>query len=184
MIRLKPVFATILMLTALALNACKEEIAAPDPVALTRAAVGHYCNMIVIDHPGPKAQVFEDGITDPYWFTSVRDALFYKTLPGEGTRIIAVYVQDSAAIRNWSSPPSDGPWIAVDDALFVINSAMRGGMGARETVPFAKRADAETFRQQHGGEIVTLSEIPEDYLTGDDAALQQTSEAEHDHSTR
>lgn len=173
----KHVLMTGLMLAALGLTACKEELIAPDPVAMTRDSVGYYCNMIIADHPGPKAQVFEDGLEHPLWFTSVRDALFYRTLPGEGTRIVEVYVQDSAAISNWQDPPEDGPWIKLSEAVYVIGSAKRGGMGAREAVSFASRESAEKFRAEFGGQVVSYSEIPEDYLTGDDGEYLQTSDS-------
>lgn len=164
-----------LLLATLGLVGCEEKIIAPDPVAMTRDSVGYYCNMIIADHPGPKAQVFEDGMEHPLWFTSVRDALFYKTLPGEGTRIVEVYVQDSAAISNWEAPPKDGPWITITEATYVIGSQKRGGMGAREAVSFGSREAAEKFQAEFGGEVVTYSEIPEDYLIGDEGEYQQTS---------
>jgi copper chaperone NosL len=157
---------TILLAAMVGLSACGEDPVAPTPVSMTREAVGYYCNMIIVDHPGPKAQIFEEGVATPFWFSSVRDAVFYNTLPGEGTNIVAAYVQDSAAILDWNNPPADGPWIAISDAIYVINSSRKGGMGANETVPFTTREGAENFRTEFGGEIVAFSEIPADYLTG------------------
>ena len=180
--RYRPFLATLVLLAVSGLAACNEEIVIPEPMTLTRDAVGHYCNMIIEDHPGPKAQIFEDGVEAPFWFTSVRDALFYRSLPGEGTRILVVYVQDTAAITDWANPPADGLRIKLEDAVFVVNSAKRGGMGAREAVSFARREDAEKFRDQYGGEIVSYTEIPEDYLTGDDAAMPHTSDAGPSHT--
>ncbi len=160
-------FYVLFLLTAmLGLAACSEEVVIPDPVPMTRESVGFYCNMIVVDHPGPKSQVFEDGVETPFWFSSVRDAVFYNSLPGEGTRILVTYVQDSAAIQDWNNPPEDGPWIKLMDAIFVIESSKRGGMGARETVPFSNVEDAEKFRSEFGGQVVSYSNIPVDYLTG------------------
>ncbi len=163
------------LLVAFALTACGEEIVVPEPVAMTREAIGYYCNMIIEDHPGPKAQIFEEGMNQPLWFSSVRDALFYKTLPGEGTRIVEAYVQDSAAISNWNHPPTDGPWVKITEAHFVIGSSKRGGMGAREAVSFRVREAAEKFADEFGGQVVPYSEIPQNYLTGDDGEHQQTS---------
>ena len=41
------------LLVVLLLAACREETAAiPDPVPLTEEAVGHYCQMELLEHPG------------------------------------------------------------------------------------------------------------------------------------
>lgn len=156
----------ILLASTAGLSACGEDPVTPTPESMTREAVGYYCNMIIVDHPGPKAQVFEEGVGTPFWFSSVRDAVFYKTLPGEGTNIVVAYVQDSAAIIDWNNPPADGPWIEITKAVYVIHSGRRGGMGANETVPFATREAAAIFQTDFGGEVVAFSEIPTDYLTG------------------
>lgn len=161
----KHLFVALIPLSVLA--GCTEETAAPEPQALTRAAVGHYCNMIVVDHPGPKAQVFESGQQKPLWFSSVRDAFAYNALPGEAQNVVATYVHDMSQADNWKRPPDDGIWIKAEDAHYVIDSSRRGGMGAQETVPFATAAAAETFKSQFGGRVVTYGEIPKDYVVGD-----------------
>jgi copper chaperone NosL len=66
---------------------------------------------------------------------------------------------------DWSQT-SPGPWIAADDAWFVIGSARRGGMGAPEAVPFASDAAARTFAAANGGEIVRLDSVPDAYVLG------------------
>ena len=64
----KYIFVTITFALAGWLVACESEAVVPDPIALTREANGHYCGMIVVDHPGPKAQVHEKGRDKPRWF--------------------------------------------------------------------------------------------------------------------
>ena len=53
---LRPVLiAAALML----LSACKEEVAQNTaPQDMTPETLGHYCQMNLLEHPGPKAQVF------------------------------------------------------------------------------------------------------------------------------
>lgn len=49
------------LVALLLLAACdngEQQAAKPAPQELTREAIGHYCNMIVADHHGPKAQLF------------------------------------------------------------------------------------------------------------------------------
>ncbi len=149
------------------LSGCGDKAVPPDPVALTREASGHYCQMIVVDHPGPKAQVFEVGRSEPVWFSSVRDALFYLRLPGEAQRVSATYVHDMGKASSWERPQDDGIWIEAAAALYVIGSSRRGGMGARETVPFGEKSEAETFARRFGGSVVAFDDIPTDYILGD-----------------
>ena len=160
-------FAVVALLAAFLLAGCGEDVPIPEPEALTREAIGEYCNMIVADHPGPKAQVFEKGRKKPVWFSSVRDALAYLALFGEAQRPLAVYVHDMGRATRYEKPPDDGIWVQAKDAVYVIGSRKRGGMGARETVPFASRARAKAFAAKHGGKVVAYSDIPRDYIIGD-----------------
>ncbi len=57
----------ILLILPFLMTGCQEETVLPVPETLTREAEGFYCNMIVIDHPGPKAQVFEKGQKKALW---------------------------------------------------------------------------------------------------------------------
>lgn len=156
-----------LILGVLVLTACQEEIVAPDPVALTREAEGFYCNMIVSDHPGPKAQVFEKNRDQAIWFTSVRDALAYNILPGEAQQVLAIYVHDMGLADSWDRPNDDGIWLKANAAHYVIDSNKRGGMGAKETIPFGDSKQAAAFAAEHGGRVVAFNDIPTDYLLGD-----------------
>lgn len=153
-----------LVLACLLLAACDEpeQVAKPAPQALTRAAVGHYCQMIVADHKGPKAQVFLTDRETPVWFSSVRDAIAFTLLPEEPKNIAALYVNDMAR-ASWDAPEAD-TWIEAESAHFVIESERRGGMGALEVVPFGDLGAAETFIDQHGGRLVRYGEMPRDYI--------------------
>ena len=158
----------------------EEAAARPAPVDLTRDAVGHYCNMIVADHEGPKAQLFLTGRAEPIWFSSVRDAIAFTMLPDEPKTIAAIYVNDMGR-ATWSSP-EPGTWIDAETAHYVIGSRMRGGMGAAEAVPFAERAAAESFAARHGGETVSLAEVPRHYILASDAPGEDTHGGAMDHS--
>lgn len=154
-------------LLAFILVGCSEEVKTPDPLPLTRDAVGNYCNMIVIDHPGPKIQIFEKGASQALWFTSVRDGLAYNILPGEAQHILAIYVHDMGRATSWDRPEDDGIWIKAQDALYVIGSQKRGGMGAKETIPFRDRTKADQFILEYGGQLVAYDDIPSAYILGD-----------------
>ncbi|CAL8971274.1 hypothetical protein RHODGE_RHODGE_04685 [Rhodoplanes serenus] len=157
-------------LIVLALAGCNERAAAPPPPpqALTAAAIGRYCGMNVLEHPGPKAQILLDSRIDPVWFSSARDAVAFTMMPDEPRDIRAVYVSDMGRAPSWDSPGADN-WVEARKAVFVIGSRQRGGMGAPETVPFATRAAAERFVGENGGRVVAFAEIPRDYVLGEAA---------------
>ena len=168
------------LLAGLLLAACDDgarQAAKPAPQELTREAIGHYCNMIVADHQGPKAQLFLEDSDAPIWFSSVRDGIAFTLLPDEPKQIAALYVNDMGR-ANWDAP-EPGTWIEASRAHYVIESERRGGMGAREAVPFAERAAAERFIEQHGGRIVRLADVPPDYILSADEA--EMGEMSHGH---
>lgn len=144
---------------------CDEEdqAKAPPPQELTREASGHYCGMIVADHPGPKAQVYLKRNEEPVWFTSVRDAVVFTMLPEEPKSITAIYVTDMSKAKNWDSP-EPGTWVEAHEAWYVLESSKVGGMGAPEAVPFSDKADAEAFAGQFGGMLVRFDDIPPEYV--------------------
>ena len=156
----------VLLITVLAITACNEETTGepPRPVALTAEAAGHYCQMIVLDHAGPKAQVHLAGNPYPLWFSQVRDALAYDRMPEEDGEIVAIYVSDMGAPgATWSEPGEDN-WIALADAVFVVDSDARGGMGAPELVPFSSAEAAATFVAQRGGQVTDLAGISDEMV--------------------
>jgi len=166
-------FAIVALLTA-----CEPEQAAvkPAPQEITREAIGHYCNMIVADHQGPKAQIFLKDQADPIWFSSVRDAIAFTLLPEEPKNIAAIYVNDMAR-ASWAAP-EPGSWIEAASAFYVIGSARRGGMGAKEAVPLGARDRADAFATAHGGQVVAFEEIPQDYIL---SAAEEVEEGGHGH---
>lgn len=81
-----------LLLATLALSACKEEVAQDiGPQDFTAESLGHYCQMNLLEHPGPKAQVVLEGMPTLF-FSQVRDAIAYTRAPEQMAPILAVYV--------------------------------------------------------------------------------------------
>jgi len=158
----------MLFAALLALAGCNDDTTAsiPGAVTMTEEALGHYCQMNLTEHPGPKAQVHLDGVGQPIFFSQVRDAIAYQRLPEQSHAIRAVYVSDMGApSATWDQPGVDN-WIPADKALFVVGSRIAGGMGAPELVPFSARQKAEAFAAENGGDIRDLAQIEdEDVLT-------------------
>ncbi|MGI9418453.1 MAG: nitrous oxide reductase accessory protein NosL [Geminicoccaceae bacterium] len=130
---------------------------------LTSAAIGHYCSMVVAEHPGPKAQIFVSDVAAPLWFPSVRDMFAYTMLPEENQDIRAIYVSDTGASEDIKTI-AEGAWVEARNAFYVLGSPVTGGMGLPETVPFADREKATAFSVSHGGEVVSFDEVTTDHI--------------------
>jgi copper chaperone NosL len=147
----------IALVALIALAGCKEEVASlPLPVAITAESLGHYCQMHLIEHDGPKGQAHLDGMAEPLFFSQVRDAVAYLHMPEQSHAVTVTYVQDMAG-ATWDAP---GPWIDARDAVYVIGSDAVGGMGAPEFVPFGDAAAAAAFAEARGGEVRAFDAIP------------------------
>lgn len=155
----------LVAIAALSLAACRQDAAAdiPAPAKLTADAVGHYCQMLVADHAGPKSQIFLKGVKTPLWFGQVSDAIAYLHDPERDGEIVAFYVSDTARAESWAVP-GEKAWTDGNKAVYVLDSNRKGGMGMPEAVPFASRADAEAYVKDAGGQIVALAEVPESYV--------------------
>ena len=70
------------------------------------------------------------------------------------------------AARPTGKRPEAGAWADARSAWFVIDSSRAGGMGAAEAVPFGTEPPARAFATAHGGRVVRLDEIPDDYVLG------------------
>lgn len=148
----------------LALAACREDADnLPGPLAMTDEALGHYCQMYLADHPGPKAQVFVEGHAQPFWFSQVGDAAAFRADREKPAPIVVTYVSDMGRATSWGSPGTDN-WIDANAAHFVIDSRVSGGMGLPEAVPFASEAEARTWAAANGGRVVGWAEVPDDLI--------------------
>ena len=160
--------ASICLAWLLLLSACNEQSAkqdVPAPVAMTEEAVGHYCNMTILEHTGPKAQIHLERLLYPIFFSQVRDAIAFMRMPEETQEPVVIYVNDMGKSEQWDFP-GDDTWIDIQKAFFVINSTRTGSMGAPEAIPFGTKAAAKSFSGKHGGEVVRLTDIPDAYVLG------------------
>jgi len=149
----------------LALTACGPDdvVELPKPVNLNQEASGYFCNMTILDHPGPKAQAFVKGSDAPFWFTSARDAIAFSILPESANAVAVMYVTDMATVESWENT-AKGNWIKAEAAFYVIESSKRGGMGAAEAVPFGTMKSATGFQGEFGGKVVKYADVPRSYV--------------------
>lgn len=152
--------AALLLAAATGLAACQQQVAQDTaPREMTAETLGYYCQMNLLEHPGPKAQVFMKGYAAPLFFSQVRDAIAYIRAPEQVAPILAVYVNDMGATGATWDVPGEGNWIVADTAFYVLGSTAEGGMGAPEAVPFSSRERAEAFAQAEGGHVLKLADI-------------------------
>lgn len=148
-------------------------VTVPKPAELEGDEIGYYCNMIVLNHMGPKGQVFLADKEEPLWFSSARDTIAFTMLPEEPKNISAVYVSDMGK-ASWDHP-KPGAWVDAHSAWYVVGSSRVGGMGAPEPVPFAERTKAEAFQSLFGGRMLSFEQIPEDEILNFDLQAQAHS---------
>jgi copper chaperone NosL len=167
----------------LLLSACREEVAqATDPLPLTAETIGHFCQMNVLEHEGPKGQVHLDGLPGaPLFFSQVSDLVVYLRLPEQSHAVLAIWVSDIGAPGATWAEPGAGNWIDARAAHYVVGAAVTGGMGAPEVVPFAEFAAAEAFAARHGGAILGLDAIPDAAVA---APVSAAGTGEDDYSRR
>ncbi|MCR9138277.1 MAG: nitrous oxide reductase accessory protein NosL [Alphaproteobacteria bacterium] len=131
----------------------------PEAIALTEEAAGHYCQMVILEHDGPKAQAHLAGLPEPLWFSQVRDGIAYLKSPEQSAELLVLYVNDMGEAKSWSDPGQDN-WIDAQTAYFVVGSDAIGGMGAPELAPFSDQEKAEAFAGRRGGKVLRLEDIP------------------------
>ncbi|MFK7792520.1 MAG: nitrous oxide reductase accessory protein NosL [Devosiaceae bacterium] len=178
----------LLVLAALSLAACQEEVSVlPDPVDMTADAVGHYCQMDILEHLGPKAQIHLAGLTAPLFFSQVRDAIAYQRMPEQQYEIVAIYVSDMGDPDATWDIPGISNWISADDAHYVRGGDIVGGMGVPELVPFSSQDNAQAFALQHGGEVISLADVSDtDVLSpvGANAPVHESEDEDSDFTMR
>ncbi|MEZ5776954.1 MAG: nitrous oxide reductase accessory protein NosL [Paracoccaceae bacterium] len=173
----------LLLIAVWFVAACRDDAVPPPPVSMTETAVGFYCQMELEEHPGPKAQVHLKDVSAPLFFAQVRDALAYQRMPEQSHEIAATYVSDMDRAPSWADPGEDN-WIAAKDAYYVVGSDRAGGMGAAETVPFASPDGARDFANAHGGQVMRMTDIPDDALLAPADTGPATGDADDDYAER
>ncbi|VDS08724.1 NosL [Paracoccus haematequi] len=177
----------LILALCLSLAACKQEVAQDtSPVELTAQTLGHFCQMNLLEHPGPKAQVHLEGMPGtPLFFSQVRDAIAYARLPEQSLPILAMQVNDMGAPGATWDDPGRGNWIDAEDAFYVLGSAREGGMGAPEAVPFGTEDAARAFAAAEGGSVMRLSQISDDLvLTPEETAPDSAEDADFEDRLR
>jgi copper chaperone NosL len=152
--------------------------APPAPREISSDSVGHFCGMLLVEHPGPKGQILLSGQAEPVWFASVTETFAFTLLDEEPKNIAAIYVTDMGRARSWEKP-GPGIWIDARKAVYVIEGHSQGGMGANEAVPFSSPEQARGFAAENGGRVVRFDAMPRSYILQQAGAFAAAQEGEN-----
>lgn len=167
-----PIRSLIPLLAALALGlaACTQEAKTVAPVELKQGTACSLDGMLLLDYPGPKAQIhYANGDVDFFCDTMEMFSIYLN--PETKTQVTAVYTQDMAK-EDWKSPRAN--WIDARSAFYVQGSNMKGAMGPT-FASFARQEDAAAFAKEHGGKVLRFEQVDPD-------AADLSGGAAHDHA--
>lgn len=136
-----------------------ETLAAPVPIEAGDSC--HVCGMLISEHPGPKGEAFLDRQGEALKFCSTLELFTFLKQPENETRLSHAYVHD-IGVTTWDTP-ADEAFVRASEATYVVGHDRRGAMG-HTLASFAEQADAEAFREAHGGELVAYDDITLDLL--------------------
>lgn len=155
--------------TVAALAGCLGDEDVPEPIALDAGQSCDQCGMVIEEHPGPTGQVFFEDRDGPAHFCSGTCTYRYRfDAEDNGETPIVTYLTDYSDIDYSLSGDEEQPFISAhleandyadETGLnFVAGAAVRGAMGV-DLIPFGDAEDADTFADDHGGEVVTYDQI-------------------------
>ncbi|QZX99080.1 nitrous oxide reductase accessory protein NosL [Halobaculum rubrum] len=149
-----------------------DEDAGPAAVTVPGDATCDVCGMVISKHPGPSSEVFYEGQTpnghaNPARFDSTWEAFQFDDEHEDWTRS-SFYVTDYSTVdyeirtdggqRLISRHVEASSFAPAESVTFVAGSSVVGTMGA-DLLAFTEESDAESFRSEHGGELVTLDAV-------------------------
>jgi copper chaperone NosL len=151
-----PALAVLLLVLLAALTGCerKQELAAAFPQSVTADTACAVDGMLLLNHPGPKAQIVHSDGTRTF-YCDVREALEARHDPEQGHTVAQVFVQPMDG-RDWAARP-DG-WAELERLHLVLGSRRMGHMGPT-VVPFRQRAAADAFSAAEGGRVLAAAEL-------------------------
>jgi len=158
---------TFAALVLLGLNACDQKESVVQPMSLKQGASCALDGMLLMDYPGPKAQIHYD-IGEPDFFCDTMEMFSIYLRPEQQKRIKAMYTHDMGK-ASWDAPREE--WIDAKKAFYVLGSKKMGGMGPT-LASFAKQEDAQAFAKNNGGKVLRFDEVTIDMVALDGGVLR------------
>lgn len=142
------------LLLSLSSIGCSKQDEAIKAAEIDRSTSCSLDGMILMDYPGPKAQIHYDrGEADFFCDTMEMFSIYLR--PEQKKRVKALFTQDMGKTP-WEQPI--GNWIDAKAAYYVIDSTKPGAMGPT-LAAFARIEDAQAFVKHYGGKILKFDEI-------------------------
>ena len=140
----------VLIVIAFLLTGCsKGEPEKISPMTLTKDHACKICGMILVEYPGPKAQIcYKKGENETFCCTPHMFMAYFH--PERPRHVSAMYVHDMGK-ADWEHPKNE--WIDAKTAYYVIGGDKKGPMG-EPLVPFSVLKRAESYVKKHKGRIV------------------------------
>ncbi|WP_132059154.1 nitrous oxide reductase accessory protein NosL [Halorussus amylolyticus] len=152
----------------------------PEAVSLADGLDCDNCGMVIEQHPGPNGQLFfedrsPEGHDNPARFDALKQCFFPYKLEREqeGWNAVVGYVTDYSSVEydvstqggttTISSHTDPASFAEAETLQYVVESEVEGAMGP-DFVPFSESEDAESFAEEHGGEVVAYDDIGEGLL--------------------
>lgn len=160
----KKLLLLALLLATFALGCSKKEEASK-AVEIDRSTSCSLDGMILMDYPGPKAQIHYDK-GEPDFFCDTMEMFSIYLRPEQKKRVKALFTQDMGKTP-WEQPT--GNWIDAKSAYYVLDSKKLGAMGPT-LAAFSRIEDAQAFVKQFGGKVLRFGEVTVDMVTLDGGA--------------
>jgi copper chaperone NosL len=158
---------TFAALVLFGLSACDQKEAVVQPMSLKQGVSCSLDGMLLMDYPGPKAQIHYD-MGEPDFFCDTVEMFSIYLRPEQQKRIKAIYTHDMGK-ASWEAPREE--WIDAKKAFYVLGSKKMGGMGPT-LASFAKQEDAQAFAKTNGGKVLRFDEVTIDMVALDGGVLR------------
>lgn len=140
------------------------------PIEITQGTSCSLDGMLLADYPGPKAQIFYAGQTEPEFFCDTVEMFHVYLKPEQVRPVRGLFVQDMGR-ADWDEPRDH--WIDATGAYYVHGSKRRGSMGPT-IASFAAEGDAAKFAAQYGGKVYRFADVTPDMVVLDGGALHDS----------
>jgi copper chaperone NosL len=152
-------FLLLALLSAVFVLGCAKKEEAVKAVEINRTTSCSLDGMILMDYPGPKAQIqYDKGETDFFCDTMEMFSIYLQ--PEQKRRVKAMFTQDMGK-TSWEHPTDS--WIDAKSAYYVRGSKKLGSMGPT-LASFSRLEDAQAFVKQFGGKILKFNEVTLDMV--------------------
>lgn len=140
------------------------------PVEIGTSTTCELDGMLLVDYPGPKAQIHYAGAAAPVFFCDTVELFNTMLRPEQVRKVLAVYVQDMGK-ADWEQPR--GNWIDAKSGFYALGSKRHGSMGPT-IASFAQELDAKKFAEQWGGKVLRYAEVKPEMVDLSGGALHDT----------